>query len=312
MKLKQLCFASALARHGSFTRAAEECAITQPTLSNAIADLEEEFGEKLFLRTTRKVSLTPFGANLMPEIERVLAAQQSLLRRADALRNPHARSIRIGTSPLLSTQFLDLLIEPFRGTATDTELIFYEMNMADLYAMLEREELDFVFGVGEATKEQRGRTFLYREPLMYVPKGREQSLPHAAPAVRFDEIAGDVFVMVPDACGLTRTVRNLFRSHRRLLREYPGEALSYQVLEQWAALGIGAAMLPLSKVASTARAKRIIDKQGHHILVEFQALWSAAGAKNEPVRQFIRYLRQAAPPAADEMARQFEAAGTPA
>ena len=84
MNLNQLRFASALARHASFTRAAEECAVTQPTLSNAIAYLEEEFGEKIFLRTTRKVSLTPFGANLLPEIERVLSAQQNLLQRGSS------------------------------------------------------------------------------------------------------------------------------------------------------------------------------------------------------------------------------------
>jgi len=301
MNLNQLRFASALARQGSFTRAAEECAVTQPTLSNAIAYLEEEFGEKLFLRTTRHVSLSPFGAKLMPEIERVLSAQENLLRRAEALRHPQPRSVRIGTSPLLSTRFLDLLIEPFQESSPDIDLIFYEMNMADLHAMLEREELDLIFGVAEPKKEQRNRAFLYRETLMYVPKGREQPLPGGTLPVRFDEIAGDVFVMVPDACGLTRTVRNIFRSHRRPLHEYPGEALSYQVLEQWAALGIGAAILPSSKLASVDRARGIIDKQGHPLLVEFDAVWNANAAKGEPVRQFIRYLRETAPAAAERM-----------
>ena len=145
---------------------------------------------------------------------------------------------------------------------------------------------------------------------MYVPKGREQTWSNGATStIRFDEIAGDVFVMVPDACGLTRTVRNVFRSHRRALHEYPGEALSYQVLEQWAALGIGAAMLPLSKIASQVdRARHIIDKQGHHIQVEFEVLWNGTGAKSEPARQFISYLREGAAAAADQMTTEFDCA----
>ena len=44
-------------------------------------------------------------------------------------------------------------------------------------------------------------------------------------------------------CGLARATRALFRRHRRKLNEYPGEALSYQVLEEWSALGLGAAIL---------------------------------------------------------------------
>ena len=78
MNLSQLRFANALARSGSFTAAAAECFVTQPTLSNGIAQLESELGERLFLRTTRKVTLTPFGTHLMPSIAEVLRAQAGL------------------------------------------------------------------------------------------------------------------------------------------------------------------------------------------------------------------------------------------
>ena len=54
------------------------------------------------------------------------------------------------------------------------------------------------------------------------------------------DIAEETYVVVPDACGLARATRALFRSHRRNLCKYSGEAMSYQVLKQWAGLGIGA------------------------------------------------------------------------
>jgi DNA-binding transcriptional LysR family regulator len=67
--------------------------------------------------------------------------------------------------------------------------------------------------------------------------------------VSLDDIADEIFVMVPDACGLARSTRALFQSRRHKLKEYSGEALSYQVLEDWAALGVGAAILLESKVS---------------------------------------------------------------
>lgn len=64
MNLSQLRFAQAVAELQSFSRAAEHCHVTQPSLSNGIAQLENELGGKLFERTTRSVHLTPFGKHL--------------------------------------------------------------------------------------------------------------------------------------------------------------------------------------------------------------------------------------------------------
>ena len=85
INLKQLRFAIAVADKGSFTEAASECFVTQPTLSNGIAQLEAELGDRLFVRTTRKVTLTTFGEQVMPYMAEVLRAQTTLeLQPADA------------------------------------------------------------------------------------------------------------------------------------------------------------------------------------------------------------------------------------
>ena len=76
MNLSQLRYVKAVAETGSFTLAAERCYVTQPTLSNGIAQLEQEFEERLFARTTRAVTLTPFGERMLPFIDKVLAARE--------------------------------------------------------------------------------------------------------------------------------------------------------------------------------------------------------------------------------------------
>ena len=74
MNLIQLRFASAVAATGSFTAAATQCFVTQSTLSNGIAQLVGELGERLFTRTTRAVALTAFGRHVLPHINEVLSA----------------------------------------------------------------------------------------------------------------------------------------------------------------------------------------------------------------------------------------------
>ena len=117
-----------------------------------------------------------------------------------------------------------------------------------------------------------------------------------AQAVALKDIADETYVMVPDACGLARATRALFRSHRRKLHEYSGEAMSYQVLEQWAGLGIGAAIMPRSKLSGHAKgAMRILDKAGAEVMLPFEASWRKAPEDGGPVQAFANHLRDVVP-----------------
>lgn len=296
MNLSQLRFANALAAAGSFTAAAADCFVTQPTLSNGIAQLEDELGERLFVRTTRKVALTPFGVHLMPCIADVLQAQATLELRARAFLKPEKRLIRIGTSPLISAQLLGLMIEPFKRQHPDVDIVLREMNMADLYRMLDDGQLDFVFGVANVHKGPWVTTYLYREALLFIPRGLAWPGPPGARSVALKDIAEETYVMVPDACGLARATRALFRSHRRKLHEYSGEAMSYQVLEQWAGLGIGAAIMPRSKLSAQAgSAMPIIDKAGQAVMLSFEAAWTRGTDDAGAPQAFARHLRHVVP-----------------
>lgn len=86
MELRQLEYFATVARHRSFTRAAEALYITQPALSQQVRRLEEELGLALLRRTSQGVELTPAGAELLPRAEGVLAD----VARARAVMDDHA------------------------------------------------------------------------------------------------------------------------------------------------------------------------------------------------------------------------------
>jgi DNA-binding transcriptional LysR family regulator len=175
-------------------------------------------------------------------------------------------------------------------------VVLREMNMSDLYRMLDDGLLDFVFGVADVHKGPWIATFLYEEPLLFIPRGAVWSNGPRPQSVQLKDIAEETYVMVPDACGLSRATRALFRSQRRKLHEYSGEAMSYQVLEEWAALGIGAAILPKSKVAASGHASfSITDKSGRDVTIGFEAIWSRTGTQSSHLLEFANHLRKVVP-----------------
>lgn len=292
MNFSHLRFAVAVSSTGSFTAAAARCCVTQPTLSNGIAQLENELGGRLFIRTTRKVSLTPFGERMLPHVAAVLSARETLEREAQEAARPDLGEIRIGASPLISAPLLGMMLEPFRLRRPQVDIILRQMNANDLEREFTDGSLDFIFTIADARSGSWVSSWLYAEPLCYVPCGARWT--HTPPPfVHFKEVAEDTYVMLPNVCGLARTTRALFRQHRRKLRAYPGEAMSYQVLEEWAVLGMGAAILPRSKLASTGHlAVPILDKDGREVTISFEARWQRTAAASH-LRELSEHLRQA-------------------
>lgn len=289
MNLNQLRYVKAVADTGSFTQAAARCFVTQPTLSNGLAQLEQELGEKLFTRTTRTVSLTPFGEHILPFIEKVLHAQAELVQEYRHYVYPERQVIRVGVSPLIQTGRFAEMLSSFRQAHSSSEVIFTEQNMSDLFRMLDDDMIDFVFGVSdESHKLSRTQAFLYEEPLFYIPRAGD--IEESRLSVTIDDMAGKTIVMVPDGCGLARATRAVFRSQRRKFQEYPGKAMSYQVLEEWASLGLGAAILPESKlVTGKIRALPIVDKSGTPLMLSFEGIWKE-GMKSPSLVVFAEYL----------------------
>lgn len=296
MHLSQLRFVMSVASKRSFTSAASECCVTQPTLSNSIAQLEDELGARLFVRTTRKVELTPFGVHVLPYIAEVVNAQAVLVSQAKVFLNPTQRLIRIGTSPLLNASMLGPIFELFRRDNPDVDIVLREMNMADLQHMLDQGLLDYVFGVAGIHKKRWHTAFLYDEPLLFIPRASRPPSGPRRESVHVKDISNETYVMVPDACGLSHVTRALFRSQKHKLKEYSGEAISYQVLQDWAALGIGAAILPQSKVTGNQHAVYPIkDKTDREVRITFEATWYRDEARAPHLQAFERHLCEVVP-----------------
>ncbi len=103
MELKQLRSFAAVVRYGSFTRAAENTYLSQPTISTHIRALEEELNTQLLLRDTKNLQVTPRGQELYECACRMLELQDNLLQR---WRQSDQHIIQLGASTIPSAYIL--------------------------------------------------------------------------------------------------------------------------------------------------------------------------------------------------------------
>ena len=275
MNLQQLRYVRALSEEGSFVAAASRCAVTQPTLSNGIAQLEAEIGRRIFHRTTRSVCLTHFGLQLLPGILETLDAFDRLKDTARRLDKSSA-SIHVGLSPLVGIKLAETLLEEFRSAHKDVDVIYREGNLEALCDDLKREQLDLVIAPFDRRSIPPGDHMLQsicREPLLFLPRGDDTMSWTSITQVELKEIAAEHFVLVPNACGLAQVTKALFDEQGLHLQRYPGEASSYAAIQEWTQLGLGAGILPSSKLSDESRKRAIaITRDGEALTITYFAL----------------------------------------
>jgi LysR family hydrogen peroxide-inducible transcriptional activator len=142
MEMHQLRYAVAVARTGNFSRAAEHCHVSQPSLSQQILKLEEEIGERLFERTKRDARPTSHGEAFLKRALRILAEADAVRRDAEDARQLLGGSLTIGVIPTIAPYLLPAAITEFTRRFPNVELIIHEETTARLLKLLHNHEVD--------------------------------------------------------------------------------------------------------------------------------------------------------------------------
>ncbi|MEV6700360.1 LysR family transcriptional regulator [Streptomyces sp. NPDC051453] len=161
IELRHLRAFTAVARHRSFTRAAEELLITQPALSRTVAQLETALGVRLLDRSSRHVELTDTGAEFLVHSERTLASFEAAVAAAR-----HESTLRLGFSWLLPDPWARRTIARFeRDTGARVDLV----RRDDPLDALDRSAVDIALLRGSRPVEPPRRTMhLYDEQRVAV------------------------------------------------------------------------------------------------------------------------------------------------
>ena len=147
MKLHQLNYFVALARLEHYTKAAEEIGISQPTLSHAIAGLEEELGVKLFRKQGRNVVLTKYGRFFLGYVEESMNVLELGVSKTKGMAGQTKGVIDLAYISTLGSEFVPRLVGDFLRSheELETEFHFTVGNTSELIQGLKDEKYDIAF-----------------------------------------------------------------------------------------------------------------------------------------------------------------------
>ncbi len=170
MQFKQLEAFAKVTELRSFSRAAEELYLTQPTVSAHVKALEEEIGCQLVSRSTRSLSLTEEGNTFYPYVRRILDLKNTALQK---LRQEQRQILRIGASTIPSGYILPRLLKEYRKLHPDIYFNVVQGNSGTIEEMIGDNTLDIGF-VGMDSTEKNILSYPFCEDsLLYVAPATE-------------------------------------------------------------------------------------------------------------------------------------------
>ncbi len=171
MTLTELKYIVAVAREKHFGHAAEACFVSQPTLSVAIKKLEDELGVTIFERGGTEISMTPLGAQIVAQAERVLEQTASIKEIAKQNKDPLAGPFRLGIIYTIAPYLLPQLVKTMIERVPQMPLLLQENFTVRLIELLRQGELDAAIMALPFAEQGLSIQPLYDEPFVVaLPK----------------------------------------------------------------------------------------------------------------------------------------------
>ncbi len=142
MQLRHLAYFVAVADEGSFTRAADNLGVSQPTLSKQIQALENSLGTRLLVRDRAGIELTSAGEALLPHAQRILIEAENATRSVHEVASLQRGRVRMGATPSMVEGLLAPVLTRFRAEHPAIDLEVHEAGSRDLTAELSTGRID--------------------------------------------------------------------------------------------------------------------------------------------------------------------------
>jgi LysR family hydrogen peroxide-inducible transcriptional activator len=255
MTLNELRYIVAVANEKSFGRAAQRSFVSQPALSVAIQKLEEELGARLFERGKSEITVTPVGARIVEQAQKVLEEVAQIKEIALAGRNQLAGALKLGVIYTIAPYLLPDLIPALHTRAPQMPLDIEENLTGELEIALKSGRIDAA--ILALPFEPAGITaeFLYEEPFQVVVPLRHKWANRRS--IRPDELAAEHPILL--------NIGHCFRD--QVLDSCPelngseaqvARTSSLETVRNMVASGLGVSVLPRDALTSKYHSRLVV------------------------------------------------------
>ena len=286
--LHQLKVFEAIARSGSFTRAAEELLLTQPTVSQQMKQLTKAMGLPLFEQVGKRLYLTQAGQEVLTvcqDISEKLSQLEMTLANLKGLKQGNLRLAALTTAKY----FVPRLLGPFRHRYPGIDVF---LQITNRQRVLERlsENLDDLYILGQPPENLDVNVHRFLEnPLVAIapynhPLAQEKN-------ISLERLAKEPFIMREPGSGTRMAVERFFKENKLALK-VEMEIGSNEAIKQAIVGGLGVSVLSRHVLAleGTKGLLTILDVEGFPIQRHWYVVYPASKQLSVVANTFLEYL----------------------
>jgi len=286
--MRQLQVFEAVARHLSFTRAAEELYLTQPAVSIQVRQLSEILDMPLFEQMGKKIFLTEAGHTLLRHSQTMLNHLNEIEYDINLLRGVEGGRLKIciaSTVNYFAARLLSRFCEKHKGIKISLEVI----NRQELIKRLEDNEPDLVL-MGAPPESLNAEAVSFMDnPLIVIaspnhPMAERKKIP-------IKELSGETFVMRESGSGTRQAMKRVFDEHG--VKPIPGiQVTGNEIVKQSVQAGLGLAMVSIHTVRLELELERLIslDIQGFPVIRHWYIVYRRGKQLSQTAKVFIDFV----------------------
>jgi LysR family hydrogen peroxide-inducible transcriptional activator len=241
MEMHQLRYVVAVSRAGNFSRAAEQCHVSQPSLSQQILKLEEELGERLFDRKKREAKLTSHGEAFLPRAIKILEEVDAARREASDAHALLRGRLTVGVLPTIAPYMLPEMLAEFAEKFPGVEIVVHEDTTARLLKLAQAYEIDFALASRPIQDQRMQVKDLFTEELrLALPPGHRLTRKRT---VRLADIEREPLIVMKEGHCLGDQVLN-FCDRRDLKPIINFRSAQLETIQALVRSGVGISLVP--------------------------------------------------------------------
>lgn len=243
MTITQLTYVLAIAEHKNFTKAAEKCFVTQPTLSTQIQKLEEELDILIFDRGKKPIELTEVGRKIVHQARNIVNESDRIQDIVDQQKGFIGGEFRIGIIPTIMPTLLPMFLKAFIKKYPKVKLKIEELTTDDIIQRINDGHLDAAIAATPLENSNIKERVLYFEPFVgYIP---EHHRLYKKKTIDVSDLEIEDMLLLEDGHCFRDGVINLCKAFKDQTNEnFQLESGSIETLIKLSNEGLGMTLLP--------------------------------------------------------------------
>lgn len=243
MTITQLHYVLAIAEHKNFTKAAEKCFVTQPTLSTQIQKLEDELDILIFDRSKKPIELTDVGRKIVQQAKNIVNESDRIQDIVDQQKGFIGGEFKMGIIPTVMPTLLPMFLKAFIKKYPKVKLKIEELTTEDIINKINDGHLDAAIVSTPLENEHIKERVLFYEPFVgYIPNNHRLS---TKKKIQVSDLEIDDMLLLEDGHCFRDGVINLCKAFKNQQNEsFQLESGSIETLVKLSNEGMGMTLLP--------------------------------------------------------------------